>query len=562
MRIPLLLLIAAAAFGIAASSVVVLGGFTWGLPSSKHVQSYHPDEQNITYSLRNMKPHELDFNPRFYGNPTFYTYQMGALALAGSVAGVLPREMDTEYWLANPGAVRRFYILGRGLSLAYALGALVLVYLVARRLSGGHLAAVLATAIFASLPAFAVHSNYMTVNSSAVFWSLAALAVSLRIREQPSWQNYLLAGAFAGFAVSTKLNNALLPLAIFVAHLQAPVELRWQARLASGRLWAAAGVCVAAFFVGSPYYLLAFDSVRSDPHNQMNMAAFLSMSDPLGRVISDFWYHLSAACGPFMAGAFLVATPAVLLVDRRRTAPAVAVALPFLIIAVKSGWWAFPSRLLPLLALMPFLAAHLFEKSRSYSVARLLATLLLAGAFAACGIWNAAYFNLMRHEHIRAESSEWIASNIPHGSEIAVLETPYYDDPDVIYQTSLHPGSPGAMPYQIINLEGDYRALESVDVEWLVIPQRFEQKLADAGLTGITTYAQAYGFTLAKSFSREFGVFGLTLRDWVPADMVQQYPVYIFRRSVGRMMHSGVFVDSERAGHYNQRAMLAGTSPF
>lgn len=531
--IGLALLAAAVAFSLAASFAVAVLGFGWGLPAETHIQSYHPDEQNITYSLRNMNPAEMDFNPRFFGNPTFYTYQVGALALATSYAGLLPREMSEEYWLAHPESVRRFYIVGRGLSLLYAMGSLVLVYVVAHRLTGDRIASAGAVVIFACLPAVAVHSHYMSVNASAVFWSLAALLFALRLRDKPSWTNYLWAGVLAGLAISTKLSNAFLPFAILAAHLQASPGKPLAARLFSGKLCAAAGICLAAFFAGSPYYLLSFGAMQSDPHNRMNFAAFLSMSDPVGQVLAHFWNHLAASCGQVFAVMFLLAGPAVLLLDRRRSAPIVAVALPFLAVALKSGWWAFPSRMLPLLALAAIFTAGLVRKVRAGGFARFAVTAVMAGAFASAGVWNFAYFNLMRGEHVRAASSRWISQTIEPGSTIAVLETPYFDDPDIVYENALHPGRTAFARYDIENLHGDYDSLSQSRARWLVVPQRFEDKLAQGGREGIIPYAAAHGFELAGTFSRDFDAFGIRLRDWVPADMVQQYPVYVFRRTEG-----------------------------
>lgn len=527
------LLAAAAAFSLAASFAVAVLGFGWGLPAQTHIQSYHPDEQNVTYSLRNMNPADLDFNPRFFGNPTFHTYQVGALALAASYAGLLPRETGEEYWLEHPESVRRFYILGRGLSLLYAMGSLVLVYVAARRLTGDGVASAAAVAVFASLPAFAVHSHYMSVNASAVFWSLAAVLFALRLRDRPSWANYLWAGMLAGLAISTKLNNAFLPFAILAAHLQASRGKPMAARLFSGKLCAAAGMCLAAFLAGSPYYLLSLGSVQADPHNRMNLAAFFSMSDPVGKVLADFWNHLTASCGQLFAVMLLLAGPAALLFDRRRSAPILAVALPFLAVALKSGWWAFPSRMLPLLALLAILAAGLLRKVRAKGFARFAGAAVLAAAFATAGVWNFAYFNLMRGEHVRAASSRWISETIEPGSTIAVLETPYFDDPDIVYENALHPGRTAAAAYKVENLRGDYDSLSQSRALWLVVPQRFEGKLAKAGCGGIIPYARAHGFELDRTFSRDFDAFGIRLRDWVPADMVQQYPVYVFRRIPG-----------------------------
>jgi hypothetical protein len=505
--------------------------FGWGLPSADHIQSYHPDEQNVTYSLRNMHPENLDFNPRFFGNPTFYTYQVGALALAARTAGILPREMNEAYALSNPGAVTRFYLIGRLLSFAYAVLSVILVYGIAKLLTGDLLLALTAAVIFVALPITAVHSHYMTVNASAVFWSLAAILFALKIQDRPSWRNYILAALFAGLAISTKMNNAFLPFAILAAHLTAPGDAKWLRRLAAARLWVAALVCIAAFVAGSPYYVLSYESVRANPHNQMNLAALLDFHTPLATVLKDFWQHVSAACGPVMGAILLASLPAAFIVGpRRRLAPILAVAVPFLLLAVKSGWWAFPSRMWPLFALLAILVPVLaLRKPRSVAVRVVLMLVLAAGALSSM-TWNVAYNNLMATEHVRAEASRWITDSIPQGSSVIVLDTPYFDDPDVIYENALHPDFVRGRRYNIVNLHGDLDALPKADGQWLVIPERFLLPVRRGKGLWLNEYAAANGFYPIVTFERPFAAFGWKLRDWVPADMVQAYPVYIFKR--------------------------------
>ncbi len=526
----LIAFVVVAAISTVTALVVAIGGFTWGLPDDTHIQSYHPDEANVTRSLQAMRPRNLDFNPHFFGNPTFFTYQIGALALGASATGFLPAESTKEFWISHPQAVRRFYILGRGLSFCYAVFSAVLLYIVALETTTSRRAALLATALYVSLPAFAIHSHYMTVTASAVFWSLLALYFALRLRRLGSWKNYILAGLFAGLAVSTKLNNAFLPLAIIVASLQAGKIHNWKEVFFSPRLWVSLLVCAGAFAAASPYYVLSRGSVQSDWHNQENMRALFDFSTPAALLLKDFWNNLSGGCGHILAAVFLISVPAAFLVDRKRLAPFLAVALPFLAIAAKSGYWAFPSRMLPLLAILSILTAVLCCAQYRRRPARwVLAAVVLAGLLATVP-WNVAYLNLMSGGHVRRESSLWIEEHIPFGSSIIVLDTPYFEVPDIVYENALHPDHTPWPKYKIVNLKGDYDALGAARGDWLVVPERFDRKLRAAEGAGVRQFAEAHGFGLAKEFSRKFEAFGFTLRDWVPTDMVQNYPVFLFRR--------------------------------
>jgi len=518
------------ALSVTASALTAFGGFTWGLPSNTHIQSYHPDEQNVTYSLRNMHPAQRDFNPRFWGNPTFYTYQVGALALAASKAGLLPANLDAEYWLAHPDAVRAFYVIGRELSMAYAILSAILVYYVARRVASDRFAPFAAAIMFVSLPVTAVHSHYMTVNASSVFWALAAMLFALRMQDKPSWPNYILAGAFAGFAISTKLNNAFLPLAILAAHIVAAAPNGWRKVLLSGRLLAAIAACAAAFFAGSPYYVLAHREVITDPHNQMNVAALWDLSAAPAELLKDFWNHWTAACGWVLAAVFVAALPlAFVFGPRRRLAPILAVVFPFFALALKSGWWAFPSRVWPLLALLAIITAVLIFEHRYAFIGGLVAPSAIAGLLVTVP-WNVAYLNLSRGEHIRDESSRWIASNVHPDSGIIILDTPYYEAPNIVYQNAVHPEYVAGPRYDIVDLGGNFGALKDAAGKWLVVTQSYEKTLREKTGMGIQEYADRNGFELVTTFDRDFEAFGVVLRSWIPADMVQDYTIYIYRR--------------------------------
>jgi 4-amino-4-deoxy-L-arabinose transferase-like glycosyltransferase len=516
---------------VAAALLLAFGGFTWGLPGPDHIQSYHPDEQNVTLSLRNMHPENRDFNPHFWGNPTFYTYQVGALALAAAKLHILPGRLDSAYWLAHPEAVRTFYILGRELSFAYMVLSAVLVFYVTRRLTADKFAPLVAAAIFISLPVTAVHCHYMTVNSAAVFWSLAAMLVTLRILDKPTWVSYIFAGLFAGLAIATKLSNAFLPLAILTAHVVASAPLGWKRLLLPGRLVAAAVMCGLGFFAGSPYYVLAHNEVIADAHHNMNMAALFDFTTPPDVMLGDFWNHWSAACGWVLGAVFFAALPvAFVFGPRRRLAPVFAVVFPLLLLAVKSGWWAFPSRIWPLLALLSIVTAvMLFERRRAIA-AGLLAPSLALGLLITIP-WNIAYFNLTRYPHVREESSQWIEANIRPEAGIIILDTPYFESPDVIYRDAVHPEAAGGPRFKIVNLEGDFAALKSAPGKWLVIPERYDGKLREKLKVGMNDYARRNGFGLVTTFDRDFEAFGYALRSWIPADMVQNYAVYIFRRN-------------------------------
>lgn len=90
----------------------------------------------------------------------------------------------------------------------------------------------------------------------ALFATLSALA-ALETINQPRWRWYLLSGAMAGLATSCKYNAALVTSALAAAHVMAPhAEGMFLAWRNLRKLGAAAAMCIAAFLVTSPVWVL------------------------------------------------------------------------------------------------------------------------------------------------------------------------------------------------------------------------------------------------------------------------------------------------------------------
>jgi hypothetical protein len=103
------------------------------------------------------------------------------------------------------------------------------------------------------------------VDVPLAFFSTFALLYMVRITERPSMRNYLLAGLFAGLAVSTKYTALVLVLPLAVSHLLAVRAVGHRGTSGGSRperrwRWAYPGMALAmialTFFVTSPFVLL------------------------------------------------------------------------------------------------------------------------------------------------------------------------------------------------------------------------------------------------------------------------------------------------------------------
>jgi len=99
-----------------------------------------------------------------------------------------------------------------------------------------------------------------------------------------------------------------------------------------------------------------------------------------------------------------------------------------------------------------------------------------------------------------------------------------------VYENALHPRYVSGPKYEIVDLRGNFGALSGTPGEWLVVPEYLGSALKAKTGKGIRDYAAAGGFRMEKEFQRTFEAFGWQLRTWIPADMIQDYPVLIFAR--------------------------------
>lgn len=202
-------------------------GLEFGLP-----YLYHPDEPGkIEIAQAMFKTGDL--NPHYFRKPTLLIYANallyvpwyyigkanGRFASPGDIPPVRRTNMGVGY-MGAPDAV----ILGRALTAVIGVAGVLLLWILARRITGYSSVALVAALLLAISPINVIQGHYIETNAFLVLALLAVLWASLRLLERGTRRDYLLAGFLTGVAMTCKYPG--------VVGLVMPLAAHW---LRSGR---------------------------------------------------------------------------------------------------------------------------------------------------------------------------------------------------------------------------------------------------------------------------------------------------------------------------------------
>lgn len=198
-------------------------GISWGLPSEKHHQTYHPDEEVIWNYSQQIEPGRFDFTPGFYNYGTLY---LTTLRIATDMVGVYgghaaqpegaPPSSPT---LSDWGFVGRSHKAGRIISAIFGGLIPVFVFLILRRRTNT-IGSVLGAGLAAFAPGLVIHSRFQTVDIMATGLLVISAYFALRFLPMADEESgefdakadlklAILAGAFAGLSAGTKYTGLL-----------------------------------------------------------------------------------------------------------------------------------------------------------------------------------------------------------------------------------------------------------------------------------------------------------------------------------------------------------------
>jgi 4-amino-4-deoxy-L-arabinose transferase-like glycosyltransferase len=325
--------------------------------------------------------------------------------------------------LRLPGGGADLLLVGRALAALFDLGTVALTFALGRQVWEKRVGLLAAT--FAALMVLHVQqAHFYTVDTPLAFFAVGTLLFAVRLAGSGRARDAWLAGVWAGLAVGTKFNAALLALPLGAACIAAPVRRgeRWRCVLQVG-----VGALV-AFALTSPFVLLSFSTFWRNVAREAAIARGL-LDVPYTRQFHATWpyvypivqqlrWGMGWPLGLVAFGGFFYAVWRAL---RRPVAAGewvlAAWTLPFFVL-VGALYAKFPRYWLPATPVLAIYAAcSLAAFHRRY---RRLASTLICLSLVYSFLFCLAFANMYRSPHPWLTASAWIRHNVRPGAVVAV----------------------------------------------------------------------------------------------------------------------------------------------
>ncbi len=177
--------------------------------------TYQPDEMITMMALAGMKPRRLELDPRLYQYGGLFIYPVGALIGACGSVGLIDVRSDIVYYLDNPDEFGKFYMVARAYSAVWGLVGVVIVFAIARRLSGLR-AGLLAGLLFTLMPVVVCMAHEGKPHLPGAVLMLTAVLFAMRYLDYATSRNWWLmcicCGAALGMVLSSWPIFVLIPL--------------------------------------------------------------------------------------------------------------------------------------------------------------------------------------------------------------------------------------------------------------------------------------------------------------------------------------------------------------
>jgi len=426
-----------------------LSGIDFALP-----YVYHPDEDALVLPAMNIIK-TGDLNPLRADYGSFFIYLMAFVHLlvylqssrTGYIGSATELIIPERGWYPGIYPHPEYVLAGRYLSVAFGMLLVIVIYMLATRMShGNRRMGLMAAAVATVLPEFVVHSHYAVTDMALT--AMCALSLYLLVRAYDTWESaspwaYIGAAFVCGLAASTKFTGALLAVPLLLVPLFRVRRLddAISFRVIGGPVAMAAGFLAATpyalidmpkFIEYAGYVLRVYNQPGYDPIGETwrwllnylftDRNAALAIAGTIGLAISFFrWGRRGWIINSFALIVLLMAATTTTR-ETRTWMPLAPVACVWAALMMETALGWFRRR-------MPGRTA---DQAAAYG---LLAILLLLPLLANS---TEALRNL-RGPDIRTVVKEWIEANIPPGSIIAFDRFPPFVDP-AIWPPILHFG--------------------------------------------------------------------------------------------------------------------------
>jgi len=381
-----------------------------------------------------------DLDPHWFGHPGSTTiYPIAGLYHAWDVTA-----HGAPVFAANPDLAARFqasptafYVIGRLWSIAFAVAAIPLVFLLGRRCFSTTVG-LAGAAVWALLPIVVSYGREVRTDSAGVFFALLALLLIMRVVERPTRPNQVLAGVALGAGIASRYFLVTFLPALVAASV---IALRRRVPGASLRgIFAAVGATIATFALTTPYFFLDWTTAQQTLAVENGHSLGHDGLSPVGNLR---WYLGLSLPKSLTWPIALLALAGVVLVlrhprdVRRLLLLGTAVAFILAISTSKLHWERWPLPILPILVLLGMHAlVRLASAVHDHAVQPISGPALAAAAVALVAISPAAsivQLNLRESKpSTRVLAGRWIEEHIPEGSSVVrELKTAPLHDPDL-----------------------------------------------------------------------------------------------------------------------------------
>lgn len=389
----------------------------FGLPSM-----YDPDEPIFMITALRMLT-EGTLNPGWFGHPGSTTIYLVALidaAVAG--AGIASGRYAGvgEFARAAYADPALLFVPARVAMALLGTLCVWLTYLLGKRLHG-NATGLIGAGLLALNGLHIAWSQVIRTDIHASVFMLACLLFCARIAEEGRLRDYVLAGAFAGFATATKWPAATVFIAVIGALL---LSIRSGERPPARLLLAATAAAIAAIFLASPFIFLDWQTVLANVSGEVKSG---HLGHTGGGFLDNLFFYLSKPVASSMGivGLLLAVgggvTAAILAPTARWTAIPAAIAFLALICSQNLIWsrWVLP--VVPLLCLFAAFAVVRLGAlaARPLGMTRPgLAIAALAIAASLPALAGAIAQARERSNDTRAQAADWAEAHIPAGSRV------------------------------------------------------------------------------------------------------------------------------------------------
>ncbi len=221
---------------------------------------FHPDESRYVSMIQRIFK-TGDLNPYFFNYPSMFLYINAIFYIpyynVGKLIGLFnsPEDIQEPINLImgtslshSPGSI----ILGRSVTILFAVLAIFLIYMIGRRLTHQPWVGIIAAFLMTFSPVNVINSRFITPDIFVVFWGLMTLLASVLIFQEGKTWHYILAGFSIGFTASSKYNGALIALCVILAHF---LKFGWPG-IRDRRLYCAAALSAIGFILITPFSIL------------------------------------------------------------------------------------------------------------------------------------------------------------------------------------------------------------------------------------------------------------------------------------------------------------------